>query len=90
MRLEVLAHPLVQLVVAQRVARPRGHVEVGGLRRRWRVRGDGQHRVHDHVDRDDVDDALGDAGELGDLTQAVRADDRVGHLEPVDPTRKWV
>ena len=80
----------VELVVLERVPAARAHVVVRGSPRLRGRAGDRQDRVHDDVDRDDVDDALGDAGELGDLAQAVRPDDRVGHLEAVDPPGRRV
>ncbi len=89
-RLEVLAHVLVELEEAQRVPVAARHVVVGGLAGRRRGRGHRQDRVHDVVDGDQVDDALRDAGELGDLAHAVGADDRVGHLEAVDPAGRRV
>src|SRR3972149_7834257 len=85
MRAEVLANERVQLVILERVPVARGGVGVRGrLRQRWVPR-DGQHRVYHEIDRDDVNDALGDAGELGDVALAVGEDDRLGHLETLDP-----
>ena len=41
-----------------------------------------------HVDRDDVDDALGDAGELLEQSARVGDDDRLRHAEAADPARE--
>ena len=79
------ADPLVQLEEPQGVPSSRAHVVVVRLPGFRRVRGHRQDRVHHEVHGDDVDDPLGDPGELGDLPEPVGPDDRVGHLEPVDP-----
>ncbi len=61
-------------------------VVVGLLGRRHRR--DRQHRVDDQVDRDHVQHTLGDPGELRQIAATERQDDRVGHLEPLDPPRE--
>ena len=48
-------------------------------------RGDGDDRGDDDVDRDDVDRALGNAGELLQQSAGVAEDDRLGHAEAADP-----
>ena len=90
MRLEVLPDVFVQLEEPQGVPVAARHVVVRGLGRAAEATRHGDDRVHDVVDRDQVDDALGDTGELGDLAETVGADDRVGHLEPVDPSGRRV
>ena len=49
-------------------------------------RGDGDDRRDDEVDGDDVDRALGHAGELLQQPAGVAEDDRLGHAEAADPT----
>ncbi len=84
---EVAAHVVVQLVEAQRVAVPRADVEVrrrAGLRRVGQDRDDRGHHV---VDRDDVDDGVARGGELRQLAASVGQDQRLRHLEALDPAR---
>ena len=47
---------------------------------------DGQDGRHHQIDRDDVDDALGDARELLEEALGVGDDDRIGHSEAADPS----
>ncbi len=84
---EVLVHELVHRVEGERVRSSRCHVVV--LRLRFGgLAGDREGRVHDEVDRDDVEHAVGQARELGQLAAAVRDDQRVRDLEAVDPARE--
>ena len=53
-----------------------------------RVRGRGESRVDDEVDRDDVEHRVGKARELGQQAATVGHDQRVGDLEAVDPARE--
>ena len=84
---EVAAHVVVEVAEGERVARTRGDVEVLRLPRCRRV---GQHRDQrrdDVVDRHDVDDGVGGRGELRQLAAPVGQDQRLGHLEALDPAR---
>ncbi len=80
------AHQVDELAVAQRVGRSRRHLGDLGL-----VGGPAGRGVDDggdhHVDGDDVDGALGDAGELLQQAAGVADDDRLGHAEAADPAR---
>ena len=82
---EELVHVAGDLVERQRVRGARGDVVVLGLVLLGRVRGGRDDRVDDVVDRDHVEDRVGQAGELGQQPAAVRHDQRVGDLEAVDP-----
>ena len=63
-------------------------MEVRGIRARpGGAGGHGQHRVHHQVHRNDVHDALGEPRELGDRAPPVGQDDRLRHLEALDPPR---
>ena len=61
-----------QLSVAQRVPHARGDVVDDGARRVGARGGHDDDRRHHHVDRDDVDDALGHPGELAQQARARR------------------
>ena len=74
----------------QGVALARHDLEVLGLVRLGRPRGDRECRVHHEVDRDDVEHGVGQAGEVRQLAAPVGDDQRVGDLEAVDPTRERV
>ena len=52
---------------------------------RRRAGEDRHDRGHDVVDRHDVDDRVGGGRELGQLAAAVGQDQRLGHLEALDP-----
>ena len=84
---EVLPNVLVHGSEGERVTRPGADVVVGRLVDRRRCRGGGEHRVDDQVDRDHVEHPVGQAGELRQDAAAESDDQRVGHLEPVDPPR---
>ena len=86
MPLEVRADVLIELHVGQGVPGTRGDVVVRGaaFRFRW-VRRHRQHRVYHEVDGDQVDDAFRETGELGNGTAPVGQDDRLRHLEALDP-----
>ncbi len=74
--------------VPQRVGRPGRdlrHVDRAVGRRA--PRRDRAHRADDEVDGDDVDDALGHAGELPQQAAGERDDHRLGHAEAADPAR---
>ncbi len=84
---EVLARVVVERAERERVAVAGGDVEV---RRRARLGRRGHHGDdgrHDVVDRHDVGDVVGGARELGELATAVGQDQRLGHLEALDPAR---
>ena len=49
-----------------------------------------KHHVHHVVDRDHVEHRVGQPRELGQRPLAVGHDQRIGHLEPVDPARERV
>ena len=87
---EVLVHLPVHAVERERVARAGGDVQVAGLGDRRRCRGGREDRVHDEVDRDDVEHRVGHAGEVGQLAATERDDQRVGDLEAVDPAGERV
>ncbi len=77
-----------QLAVAEGVGRARGHLgDVDPAVGRRPGAGDGADGGGDLVDRDDVDDALGHAGELLQQAAGVGDDDRLGHAEAPDPAR---
>ncbi len=81
---------LDQLAVAQAGSarpRPRGTRSGPVGVRRPRVAGHGDDGRHHQVDRDDVDHALGHAGELPQQAPGVGDDDRLGHPEAADPAR---
>ena len=85
---EVLADVVVQLPERQGVACARAEVEVARARRpAGGVAAHGDDRVDHQVDRHDVDDRVRGGGQLGELAAAVGQDDRVGHLEALDPAR---
>ena len=89
----VAAEPVLgqldQVAVAQAgSARPRRRgTRVGPSRARAPCAATAEDGGHDQVDRDDVDDALGHAGELAQQAAGVGDDDRLGHAEAADPTR---
>ena len=79
------AHRVVEDLERQRVAVAAREVEVADLAGLRRVRQD-RHDPRDHVvDRDDVDDRVGGGRELRQLAAAVGQDQRLGHLEALDP-----
>ena len=82
---EVLVHVLVHRPERQRVARTGADVEIGGVRRLRRRGRHGKDGVDDEIDGDEVEHAVGQPRELGQDSPAVRDDQRVGHLVPVDP-----
>ncbi len=82
---------LDQSAVAEGVPDPRGHVVHGRARvligLEEGVAGHRDDRGHHQIDRDDVGDALGHAGELPEQAPRVGDDDRLGHPEAADPAR---
>ena len=80
-------HEVDELAVAQRVPDARGHVVDGGPGGVGAGGGHGDDGGHHQVDGDDVDHALGDAGELLQQAPGVGDDDRLGHPEAPDPSR---
>ena len=85
--LEVLADQLVQPPEGQRVARAGRDVEVLRPARLRVGRAHRDQRVDHVVDRHDVDDRVRRRGQVGQLAAAVGQDDRLGHLEALDPAR---
>ena len=82
---EVFADQVVQQAEAQRVSGAGADRVVGGRARLGLGRGRRDRRVDHEIDRDDVDHAIGDAGEVGQVAAPERQDDRLGHLEAFDP-----
>jgi len=78
---------LDQSAVPQRVAHAGRDVEHPRTARLGPAGRHGEDRRDHHVDRDDVDDPFGDAGELPEETSSVRDDDGFGHTKAADPTR---
>ena len=85
--LEEAGGELDQAAVAQRVPHAGGDVVHLRPPRLGPAGGDGQDGGHHQVDRDDVDDALGHAGELAQQPAGVGDDDRLRHAEAPDPAR---
>ena len=82
---EVGAHRAVEHVERQRVAVAAGDVEVADVAGLRRVRQHRDDRGDDVVHRDDVDDGVRGRGELRELAAAVGQDQRLRHLEALDP-----
>ena len=80
---EELLHVLQHAMDRQRVARAGAHMHVLGDR--GGARGDRNDRIDHEVHRDHVEHAVGEPGELGKKSTAVGEDERIGHLEAVDP-----
>ena len=74
-----------QEAICEGVPHPRGDVEHVGVGLLGAFRSDGDDRCHNEINRDDVDDALGDTGELPKQSAGVGDDDRLGHPEAADP-----
>ena len=72
--------------VAERVAGARRYLHYVWARQRP-ARRHGEYGRHHEVHGDDVNDALGDAGELLEQATGVTYDDRVGHPKAPDPSR---
>ena len=85
---EPLLDELDQSAIAQRVPHAGGDLVDGDLVVGRTVGGHGDDVGDHHVDRDDVDDALGDAGELLEQSARVGDDDRLRHAEAADPARE--
>src|SRR5699024_6501095 len=85
---EVLAHRGDHLVEGQRVRVAGYHLEVGVVAAPGDVlRGQGDDHVDHEVDRDDVQDRVGQARELLEHAAAIGHDQGVGDLVAVDPAR---
>ena len=86
--LEPRADKVDQAAVVQRVLRTRGNLnnlrfELGALC------GDRNDRSGNKIDRNDVDNAFGNAGEFFEKTACVTDDDRLGHTESANPAGNW-
>jgi hypothetical protein len=78
-----------QSSVVQRIDCTRRHLHDVGAFARCRAAGrDRADSGDDEVDRDDVDDAFGNAGELFDQPAPVGEDDRLGHAKAANPAGK--
>ena len=86
---EPLANHVYEVAVAQWIYAARRHLDdVVAVVRSQRATGShGTDCGHHEVDRDDVDGALGDPGELLQEAPGVGDDDRLGHPETSDPAR---
>ncbi len=85
---EVFADILIKVTKQQRITETRTHGVISRGRCRRRRRGRSQDRIDDQIDGDDVDDPVRRGGEIRQLPTAVGEDQRLGHLEALDPARE--